>query len=125
MWQHFARYCSFARNSPVNDTSDHDQVRDSLRGRASLETVDFDVTAGFGDETTTDDAEFIDLTAADPAAASDAEVVEVTTTVPERPAAPSAAPSVSAPAAAGGGNLALIGAIVAALVAAVLWYVLR
>jgi len=131
----------------VSDTSDHDQIRSSAAqaggadgatamGRASLESVDFDVTAGFGDEAPAADAEFIDLTqGSDTAtAAGDEDFLDLGGEAAELPVptVPVAGPPPVAPApvpvaeAAGGGSkLALIGAIVAALVAAVLWFVMR
>lgn len=153
LWQHFEGQAA-CEGSPVSDTSDHDQTRfvrspaaaagndgnAQTAGRAPLETVDFDVTAGFGDEAAAGDAEFIDLTqgADSPAAGSDGDFLDLGGAVEDVPLAPAptAAPPPVAPApaptpapvaetAGGGGKLVLIGAIVVALVAAVLWYVLR
>ncbi len=135
----------------MNDTPDHDQTRfvrspagpagsgdgATAPGRASLESVDFDVTAGFGDEAPAGEAEFIDLTqGADTAAAADDDFLNLGGAVADLPAAPvpAVAPPPAAPApaptpvadtAGGGSKLALIGAILAALVAAVLWFVMR
>jgi hypothetical protein len=104
-------------------------------GRASLESVDFDVTAGFGDEAPAGEAEFIDLTqGADAAAAGADDFLDLGGAATDAPVVPAAGPPAAAPAPAptpvtdtarGGGKLALIGAILAALVAAVLWFVMR
>ncbi|HMM78121.1 MAG TPA: hypothetical protein PJ986_20655 [Gammaproteobacteria bacterium] len=140
----------------MSDTSDHDHTRyagspgaragsgdaGTPTGRASLESVDFDVTAGFGDEAPAAEAEFIDLTQGADAAAAAAAVgsedfLDLTGEAAAAHAAPepiaAAAPPIAAApppppapdAAGGGGKLALIGAIVAALVAAALWFALR
>lgn len=119
----------------MSDTHDHDQTTFTRSpGRASLDAVDFDVTAGFGEGTEpTEAGEFFDLTqGADESPASPAheEIVDMTVETTAPAPAPSAG-GAAAPAplpeatAGGGGKLALIGAIVVALVAAVLWFAMR
>ncbi len=121
----------------MSDTHDHDQTTFTRSpGRASLDAVDFDVTAGFGEGAEPAEAgEFFDLTqGADESPANPAheEIVDMTVeTAAPAPAPPPSAGGAAAPAplpeatAGGGGKLALIGAIVVALVAAALWFAMR
>jgi len=98
----------------------------------SLDSVDFDVTAGFGDEAPAEADEFFDITQGADSPAAAADVIDPTRE-PAPAAAPASAPSpapTSAPAppvdaGGGGGKLVLIAIIVAAVVAAGLWFALR
>ena len=148
----------------MSDTQDHDQTRfvrapgsrpdsevatgGTAEGRESLNTVDFDVTSGFGDEAAAADEGFIDITAGADEAAADA-VLDLTRasepvvdtipvgspSVPSPAVAPTPTPNptpapaptpmpIQAPDAAGGGKLIVIGVVIA-VIALVTWIVLR
>lgn len=99
-------------------------------GTPALESVDFDVTAGFGDAAPTEAEDFFDITQGADADAAPATAAAAPTPPPAVTPAPTPAPTptpteMPAPATGGSGKLALVAVIVAAIIAAGLWFALR
>lgn len=94
----------------------------------SLDTVDFDVTAGFDDEPAAVGDEFFDITQGADVPAADSHEAAPPPAVPASAPAPTPPPMAeapAAPAAGGGGKLVLIAIIVAAVIAGGLWFAMR
>lgn len=119
------------RDDSMDTRATDDQQSDSVRpGRATLQTVDFDVTAGFGDDAPAA-AEFIDVTqgveAAATSAGSDGAAAAPDKTEESAPPTPAiGASSVPPPVSASSGSRRVwLGGIAVVVFIVALWFALR